>query len=162
MNKEDREFEVKSIDRPFAASAGMFVRRDLEARFIAEQHRPRVLARPDVCCLENVARRAPKMSYRTEDPPRATANNREPRRAAMLIEKAAELKAVVDELSAGPDLRAEAPAVEARLRKLNSRSARQGGNTKTARSAASRQILRPSEQLATGSVAQLSNKSGAA
>ena len=47
----------------------------------------------------------------------STAN---PRRAAMLIEKAAELKAVVDELSAGPDPKAEAPAVEARLRKLNS------------------------------------------
>jgi hypothetical protein len=47
----------------------------------------------------------------------STAN---PRRAAMLIKKAADLKAVVDELSAGPDPRSNAPRAEARLRKLNS------------------------------------------
>jgi hypothetical protein len=47
----------------------------------------------------------------------STAN---PRRAAMLIKEAAELKAVVEELSAGPDPRTKAPCVEARLRKLNS------------------------------------------
>jgi hypothetical protein len=47
----------------------------------------------------------------------STAN---PRRAAMLIKKAAELKAVVDELSAGPDPRTKVPHVETRSRKLNS------------------------------------------
>jgi hypothetical protein len=47
----------------------------------------------------------------------STAN---PRRAAMLIEKAADLKAVVDELSAGPDQSTKPPGVEARLRELNS------------------------------------------
>jgi hypothetical protein len=38
----------------------------------------------------------------------------------MLIEKAADLKAVVDELSAGPDQSTKPPGVEARLRELNS------------------------------------------
>ena len=46
----------------------------------------------------------------------STAN---PRRAAILIEKAADLKAVVDELSAGPDPSTKPPG-EARLRNLNS------------------------------------------
>ena len=43
-----------------------------------------------------------------------------PRHAAMLIEKAADLKMLVDELSARPDPSSNGPLVEARLRNLNS------------------------------------------